>query len=503
MTLAVTFLHCIKPVACACAVAALVACANTGAPERAAREARESLTPTQPWRHAPSGGDALRQGSGQAPSRALPHDGRVASIARWWQHFDDPLLATLIDEAQAAAPSVVIALARVREAQAQAVAAGAAALPSLGLAASSARGATVPTFVASTQSSALAQAQWEVDLFAGLAQQRQAAASRAEQSRLDWHDARITLAAEVAQTYVNLRSCEALVAVLELSLASQRKNFELTSEKARVGFEAPANVALAEAAAADAANRAAGQRADCDALTLGLTTLTGRALPQLREALAPRQAQLPQPAAAFEVDNLPAQVLAARPDVAAAEQALIAAHADLGAAEAARWPRLVLAGSIGPSWLRVGGSTLDGTSWSIVPTLSLPIFDAGRIAAGVDAAAARRDAAYAALDARIRTAVREVEEALVRLAAARVREADATRAATGFRGYFEATEQRWRLGAASLIEMEDARRLALNAQAALLALQRERVAAWVSLYRAVGGGWRPDDAATAQAAPVR
>jgi outer membrane protein, multidrug efflux system len=499
MARAVTFLEPIRSAACLCCAVALVACANTAAPERAAREAREALTPTQPWRHAPSG-----SADADAPSRALPHGGQVASIARWWQHFDDPLLATLIDEAQAAAPSVVIALARVREAQAQAKAAGAAALPSLDLAATSARGASAATnFAASTQSSALAQAQWEIDLFAGLAQQRQAAVSRAEQSRLEWHDARITLAAEVAQNYVNLRSCEALVAVLELSLASQRKNFELTSEKARVGFEAPANVALAEAAAADAANRAAGQRADCDALTLGLTTLTGRALPQLREALAPRQAQLPQPAAAFEVDNLPAQVLAARPDVAAAEQALIAAHADLGAAEAARWPRLVLAGSIGPSWLRLGGQTLDGTSWSIVPTLSLPILDGGRIAAGVDAAAARRDAAHAALDARIRTAVREVEEALVRLAAARVREADATRAATGFRGYFTATELRWRLGAASLIEMEDARRLALNAQAALLALQRERVAAWVSLYRAVGGGWRPDDAATAQAASSR
>ncbi len=496
MAVAVTFLHLVRPVVCAGAVAALVACANTAAPERAAREARESLTPTQPWRHAPS--------ASEAPARVLPHGGQVASIARWWQHFDDPLLATLIDEAQAAAPSVAVALARVREAQAQAQAAGAASSPALGLAASSARGASAATnFAASTQSNVGVQAQWEIDLFAGLAQQRQAALSRAEQSRLEWHDARITLAADVAQTYVNLRSCEALVAVLDLSLASQRKNLELTSEKARVGFEAPANVALADAAAADAANRAAGQRADCDALALALTTLTGRALPPLREALAPRRAMLPQPAAAFEVDNLPAQVLAARPDVAAAEQALVAAHAELGAAEAARWPRLVLAGSIGPSWLRVGGQTIDGTSWSIVPTLSLPILDGGRIAAGIDAAAARRDAAHAALDARIRNAVREVEEALVRLHAARVREGDAMRAAAGFRGYFEATEQRWRLGAASLIEMEDARRLALNAQAALLALQRERVAAWVSLYRAVGGGWRPDDAPTAQAASSR
>ncbi len=396
---------------------------------------------------------------------------------------------------------MAIALARVREAQALAQAAGAGLLPAASLGASSSRGATAPTFVAATQSAVNLQSQWEIDLFGGLRQQREAAASRAEQLRLEWHDARITLAAEVAQTYISLRSCEALAAVLDLSLQSQRKTAELTREKLRVGFEAPAQAALADASAADASNRLAAQRADCEALTLALGSLTGRAAPNLREALGARRATLPQPGRAFDVDAVPAQVLASRPDIAAAEQALVAAHADLGAAEAARWPRLVLSGNIGPSWLRLGGSTAEGTAWGFMPTLSLPILDGGRIAAGVDAAAARRDAAHATLDARIRSAVREVEEALVRLAAARAREGDAVRAAEGFRSYFNATEARWRIGAANLIEMEDARRLALNAQAALLGLQRERAAAWVTLYRAVGGGWRPDDATLPVATP--
>ena len=471
---------------CALGMVCLAACSTSVPPERAAREARDALTPRQPWQH-------IADAAAAEPPRALPHDGRVESISRWWHHFDDPLLAALIDDAQNAAPTVAIALARVREAQAQAAAVGAGLLPSASLGASSSRGAIAPAFAAATQSDIHLQAQWEIDLFGGLRQQRDAAASRAEQLRLEWHDARITLAAEVAQTYVGLRSCEALAGVLELSLGSQRKTAELTREKLRVGFEAPAQAALADAGAADAANRLAAQRADCEALTLALAALTGRATPLLRGALAARRATLPQPGRAFDVDTVAAQVLAARPDIAAAEQALVAAHADLGAAQAARWPRLVLSGNIGPSWLRLGGSTAEGTAWGFMPALSLPVLDGGRIAAGIDAAGARRDAAHAALDARIRSAVREVEEALVRLAAARAREGDALRAAEGFRSYFEATEARWRIGAANLIEMEDARRLALNAQAALLALQRERVAAWVTLYRAVGGGWRPDD----------
>jgi outer membrane protein, multidrug efflux system len=187
--------------------------------------------------------------------------------------------------------------------------------------------------------------------------------------------------------------------------------------------------------------------------------------------------------------------LAHRPDIAAAEQTLAAAEAEINAAQALRWPRIVFAGSIGFGLLRVGGSQVDGASWSIAPSLSLPIFDGGRISAGIEAAQARRDAAHAGLDQRIRGAVREVEEALVRLASARTRETDALRAADGFRQYFNAAEQRWKIGVGSVIEMEEARRLALNAQATLIGLQRERVAAWISLYRAAGGGWRADDAA--------
>lgn len=474
----------------------LGACAATGDAVQSARDARQALTPTTPW---------LREPATAAPSAASrPHDGEPASIARWWQHFDDPLLASLIDDAQQSAPTVAIALARVREAQAQAQMAGAGVLPSLGVAAGGSRGASpASNFVGATQATAGLQAQWEIDLFGGQRAQQRAAASRAEQARLDWHDARVTLAAEVAQTFVNLRACEALTGVFELAAQSTSKTAELTREKVRVGFEAPANAALAEAAGADAANRLAAQRADCEALHLALTLLSGRATPALRQALQARRAQLPQPGRAFDVDRLPASVLAARPDIAAAEQALAATESDLGAANAARWPRLVFSGNLGHGWLRVGGVTQDGAAWSIVPSVSLPILDGGRISAGIDAAKARREAAHAALDARIRGAVREVEEALVRVDAARARESDALRAAQGFRTFFEATEQRWRLGAANLIEMEDARRLALNAQAALIGLQRERIAAWVSLYRAVGGGWRPQDATAAPAAAMR
>jgi len=123
----------------------------------------------------------------------------------------------------------------------------------------------------------------------------------------------------------------------------------------------------------------------------------------------------------------------------------------------------------------------------------LPLFDAGTRRANVSAAQARYDEAGALFRARLRSAVREVEEALVALQSTDDRSTDARIATEGYAASFRATEARYRGGLASLYELEDARRLALQAQIALIDLQRERSTAWISLYRALGGGWSGSD----------
>jgi outer membrane protein, multidrug efflux system len=435
-----------------------------------------------------------------APERwqaSLPHGGDALALANWWQRFDDPLLPALVGQAQLHNPTLAQALARVAEARANARASDAARWPSLNLAAQGTRGASAGSgFTTSTQSSAGLDASWEVDLFGATRAQVAAAQARSEQAALAWHDARITLAADVAQTYVSFRACESQQQVLDQDAASQRQSAELAREKVRVGFESPANGALADGAAADATNRAIAQRADCDVLVKSLVLLTGQGEAALRERLKPASATLPQPAA-FGVGTLPAQLLAQRPDIAAAERGLVAAAAEVGVAEAARYPRLTFSGNLGLGALRVAGSTSDGTTWGFGPQLLLPLFDAGERAARQDAARARYDEARAALDGRVRGAMSEVEQALVRLDAATRREGEALRASQGFRDYFAAAEQRWRIGAGSLIDREEARRTALAAQSALINVQRERVAAWITLYRVLGGGWQASDAVPA------
>ena len=167
-----------------------------------------------------------------------------------------------------------------------------------------------------------------------------------------------------------------------------------------------------------------------------------------------------------------------------------AASADVGAFRADLFPRLSLTGQFGTSVIHARGETVRSQTWQIGPvTLSVPLFDAGRRAAAVDAAEARYQEAVVQYAATVRQAVREVEEALVNLDSASERSDDARTAVAGYRVSFAAAEARYRSGLGSLIEAEDQRRLLLVAELSLAGLQRERVAAWIALYRALGGGW--------------
>ena len=223
--------------------------------------------------------------------------------------------------------------------------------------------------------------------------------------------------------------------------------------------------------------------------------LTGIDEPALRGRLGPALARLPQPAQ-FSVAEVPAEALAQRPDLFAAARAVEAASADVGAAQAQRLPRIGLAGSVTRARIDFTGSSVEGNLWSLGPlSVSLPIFDAGLRAANADAARARYDEAVAAYRGRLRGAVREVESALVQLDSSAARGEDARIAVEGYEASFRAAEARYRGGLASLFELEDARRSAALARSQWVELQRERVAAWISLFRALGGGWQPAPAA--------
>jgi len=426
----------------------------------------------------------------QAP---LPHGGQLGELARWWQQFDDPLLDRLIAAAEASSPNVAAAATRIEQARATRAAAGAALLPSLGASASASRGR--PDFIQplGNQGSVGLQTTWEIDVFG-----RNRAAARAADERIagataGWHDARVAVAAEVGNGYAALRACEAQLVQTRLDTASRAETSRLTELAMKAGFQPPAAAALARASAAQGNATATQQQAQCDRDVKALVALTGWQEPALRDALRAATAQLPRPAE-LEVPSVPAEALAQRPDLAVAAREVLAASSDVAQAEADRYPRISLAGNIGAARFETSEGSLSGTLWSIGPvSVSLPIFDAGARRANVAAARARYDEALIAYAAKLRNAVREVEEALIGLESTSARSGDAQVAAENFVASFRATESRYQGGLASLFELEDARRSAVLAQSTLIDLQRERVAAWIALYRALGGGWRSSD----------
>ncbi|CAN5722640.1 efflux transporter outer membrane subunit [soil metagenome] len=444
----------------------------------------------------------------------LPHDGRLVELSAWWAQFNDPLLVELIDSSQAVSPTIASAQSRIEQSRAARVAARAALLPTLsGFGAASRGNTTTGLPQAATTAQLGLQTAWEIDVFGANRQAANAAGIRLQSAQSGWHDARVSMAAETANSYIALRSCRQLLDVAVNDARSRSETARLTELTTRAGFSAPATAALSRASAAEGSSRVTQQRAACDIEVKTLVALTGMAEPVLQARLGSDAAiasttQPAAPAAAPAspyttaamsgmppIASLPATVLAQRPDVYQAELEVAAASYDAGAAYADRFPRLTLSGSVAAGAIRLGGENTRLDTWSIGPLqLTVPIFDGGRRAANVDAAQARYAEASALYAARVRQAVREVESALVDLNSARSRNEDARIAVEGYRASFNAIEARYKGGLGSLVELEDARRTALLSETNQVTLQREQISAWIALYRAAGGGWtRPQD----------
>ena len=424
--------------------------------------------------------------SWQAP---LPHHGTVGDLSQWWQQQGDPLLVELIEAAQAASPTVANSLTRIEDARAKQATARGALVPNLSAQASATRGVTQPQVPLATTIQGGLQASWELDLVGANRAVNNAAAAQVEGSRAQWHDARVSVAAEVANLYYAQSSCVQLVEIDKQDTASQRETARLADINAKAGFASTSVAALARANAADSNNRLLQQRTQCDINTKALVSLTGLAEPELRQKLAATFAR-PIKATPISVASVPAQTIAQRPDVFAAERDVVVAAATVGNSRAQRYPRLSLNGSIGAMRLSSGGTDQNESTWSFGPlAFSLPLYDGGQRAAAVKSSEAAYQASIASYQAKVRQAVREVEEALITLQSTEAREADAQTAALGYAESRTATQARYDQGLVSLMELEEARRLALSAQSTQITLQQQRNQAWVALYRALGGGF--------------
>lgn len=281
-----------------------------------------------------------------------------------------------------------------------------------------------------------------------------------------------------------LQELEARSALAEATVASRAESRKLIGQRRDVGLAGDIDYYAADGAWAGARAEAANLARQKAAAGNALRLLVGTEPPATVAAAEP----LPAAAPAVRV-GLPSEVLLRRPDVIAAEQKLIAANANIGAARAAFLPRIlltVIAGSASPalSGLFQGGSS----AWNFVPLLKYPLFDAGRAESNVDLAEARKNLAVAEYEKTIQQAFREVADLLDAREryAEQLRALEAASAAQSER--LLRVDARYNVGMSSYLELLDAQRELFVAQQSVIAARRALAATGASLYKALGGG---------------
>ncbi|WP_439588181.1 efflux transporter outer membrane subunit [Hydrogenophaga sp.] len=431
----------------------------------------------------------------------------AADIA-WTDFVGDARLRELIALSLANNRDLRVATLNIEQVRAQYQITSASQLPAIGLAASGTRqpAADGSGGISSVYSVGLALSSWEIDFFGRIASLKEAALAQYLASEEAQRATQTSLVAAVASTWLSLQANEELLALTQRTLATREDSLRLSKLRFDNGASSALDLRQAESLSASAQVALAQQRRlralDVNALTL----LVGQAPPS---SLLPTAA--PAPAAPAASDGtvavpaapamgasmlrdvpagLPSDLLTRRADIRQAEQQLIAANANIGAARAAFFPRISLTASAGTASSDLSGLFKNGTwGFTLAPQALLPIFDAGRNRANLDSAWAGRDIAVAQYEKTIQTAFREVADALAgnatlgdQLAAQQVQ-------ATAEADRFRLAELRYRNGVANYLDVLDAQRSLFATQQALAQTRLAQQQSQVALYKALGGGW--------------
>lgn len=421
---------------------------------------------------------------------------RASLAPDWWQTFGDPRLDALETEALAHNQSVQVIAARYDQARATLASAAAAQWPSVGLTAGASRArissdrpltnyATQNTSTVQNDVQVGARVSYEPDLFGRIRRTVEAARAGAEQAGDDLANARLVMTASVATTYLALRSSDAEIDVLNRSVALQQKALDFVTAQHDLGAVSGLNL-LQQQAQLDATHTEAqlllNQRAQYEH---ALATLVGTPAPSF--SIAPAVQVLPAPPLPA---GLPSDLLQRRPDVASAERAMAAANAQIGVARAAYFPRITLAPDLGWDATRFASLfTVPSLLWSVGASISQPLFEGGRLAAGVDFAKAGYTAAQANYRQTVLTAFEEVQNAVTGLSVLDEANRRAQAAADDARRLVGLAQDRYAGGLAAYIDVISAQQQLLTSERQQVQIRGQRAALVVYLAKALGGGW--------------
>ena len=441
----------------------------------------------------------------ERPQVALPDKYPVAEKGgdpvspQWWSLYDDATLNELVAATRQNNVDLRLAAARVREAEAVLREAGAAYLPEVtgGYSATRNRVSTQalpppPPTAPLTRSnhSLTASTSFELDFWGRFARANEAARAALLGSRFSYDVVELTLSGAIAQAYFALRSLDAQVSVLDVTIRVRQDSLNIATARADAGLASELDVYQAQGALSEARvqrREAERQRA---LVERQIATLTGQLDLNLPgEKLGKDLFALPLPPA--PPPGLPSALLERRPDIRSAEETLGAANAQIGVARAAMFPTLSLTGSAGVASAELGDLLTSGARiWTLGAGLVAPIFDAGRREARVEQAQARREQAVAGYQRAVESGFREVADALVNVRESAQAEEELRARLEAARKALELSRLRYESGYSPYLEVLDAQRTANDAELAFVRNRQARLAFSVDLMKALGGGWK-------------
>jgi NodT family efflux transporter outer membrane factor (OMF) lipoprotein len=422
-----------------------------------------------------------------APTAGGP---QATDLAQWWQRFNDPALTALVTRALQANTDAQSAQAALLQARAQRDVQAANAGPSLS-ASGSAQRSQSGSGNAGSRFQAGFDASWEPDVFGGNRAAVSASDADTRAAETSLANVQVSLAAEVAASYIDLRGLQNRLAIARSNLALQTETLQITRWRNQAGLASSLDVEQAVTSTEQTRAQIPALQTSVAQSLNALAVLTGQPPGALQTVLG-TSAAVPQTPPDLAL-SFPAETLRQRPDVRTAEHRISAALARVDAAEAARYPSFRLGGSLGLSALTLG-TLVDSASLarSLLASVSAPLFDGGANQAQVRAQAAALQQARLAYQGAVLNALKDVENALVALQGNTERLTRLQAAATAAANAELLARQRYQSGLVDFRTVLDTQRTLLSAQDSVASTQATLSADHVRLYKALGGGWTPD-----------
>lgn len=413
----------------------------------------------------------------------------VPVLPAWSDFVADDRLRQVVTLALQNNRDLRVAMANVEQVRAQYRIQRANQAPTVNLGVTGNRQASEGGEITSTYTAGLLVSAWEIDFFGRLGSLKEAALAQYLASEESARAAQTSLVASVISTWLSLQADEELLSFTQQTQATREDSLRLTRLRFDNGAASALDLRQAESLAASARATLAQQQRQRSQDLNALALLVGQAVPASLLPSVPKEVD--RSSLLRDVpEGLPSDLLERRPDIRQAEQQLLAANANIGAARAAFFPRISLTTSLGSASTELSGLFKDG-SWgfTLAPQALLPIFDLGRNQAALDASKASREAAVAQYEKAIQVAFREVSDALAGRATLGEQIQAQQSLVQSESERLRLAELRYRNGVASFLEVLDAQRSLFAAQQALTQTRLARQLNQVALYKALGGGY--------------